>query len=306
MSLVNVQGFGESKPIDDIKTDNKPVFKVNDFDKTIMNKASGLVKFEAINRKYSLKKLLKGAGLHPESQNMYCPFHDDELTGKPSAKYHPDTDKLYCFSESKMYHPEVFDFDDKYLQGFFLCQKYYDDIMPELQQLFRFPIHIYTEQQLKNADIINEMEERPSVSVHIRRGDYLDAENAALFGNIATDGYYDAAMKYFLDKNPDTHFYIFTNDTDYARQKYSDTDRYTIVDWNTGKYSLLDMELMSHCQGNICANSTFSLWGARLNQRPDKIMVRTLKMRNNQEVTPALMHEYWSGWVLIDENGNEV
>ena len=34
---------------------------------------------------------------------MYCPFHDDYSTGKPSAKYHPDTDKLYCFSESKMY-----------------------------------------------------------------------------------------------------------------------------------------------------------------------------------------------------------
>lgn len=223
---------------------------------------------------------------------------------KAIGKIIPSKNKV--FSESKMYHPEVFNFDDKYLQGFFLCQKYYDDIMPELQQLFRFPIHIYTEQQLKNADIINEMEERPSVSVHIRRGDYLDAENAALFGNIATDEYYDAAMKYFLDKNPDTHFYIFTNDTDYARQKYSDTDRYTIVDWNTGKYSLLDMELMSHCQGNICANSTFSLWGARLNQRPDKIMVRTLKMRNNQEVTPEMMHEYWPGWVLIDENGNEV
>ena len=68
-----------------------------------MKKASGLVKFEAINRKYSLKKLLKGMGLNPDHQNMYCPFHDDESTGKPSAKYHPDTDKLYCFSESKMY-----------------------------------------------------------------------------------------------------------------------------------------------------------------------------------------------------------
>ncbi len=229
-------------------------------------------------------------------------FINDSKFQKVVNKLFPGKTKV--FHETEMYHPEIFDFDDKYLQGFFLCQKYYDDIMPELQQLFRFPNHIYTEQQIKNADLINEMEERPSVSVHIRRGDYLDPQNAELFGNIATDAYYDAAMKYFLDKNSDTHFYIFTNDTEYAKQKYSDSERYTIVDWNTGKYSLLDIELMSHCWGNICANSTFSFWGARLNAREDHIAVRTFKMRNNQAVTADIMHEYWPDWVLIDENGN--
>ena len=220
---------------------------------------------------------------------------------KVVGKIAPSVSKV--FRESQMYHPEVFKYDDKYLEGFFLCQKYYDDIMPELRQLFRFPIHIYTEQQIKNADLINEMEERPSVSMHIRRGDYLDPQNAELFGNISTEEYYEAAQKYFLERNSDTHFYIFTNDAEYARAKYSDTDRYTIVDWNTGKYSLLDMELMSHCWGNICANSTFSLWGARLNAREDHIAVRTFKMRNNQEVTAEIMHDYWHDWVLIDENG---
>ena len=228
-------------------------------------------------------------------------FINDSQIQKIIGKIMPSKAKV--FHETKMYHPEIFDFDDKYLQGFFLCQKYYDDIIPELQQLFRFPNHIYTEQQIKNADIITEMEERPSVSVHIRRGDYLDPQNAELFGNIATDEYYEAAMKYFIDKNSDTHFYIFTNDSSFARQKYYDTDRYTIVDWNTGKYSLLDIELMSHCWGNICANSTFSFWGARLNSREDHIAVRTFKMRNNQEVTADIMHEYWPSWILIDENG---
>ncbi len=228
-------------------------------------------------------------------------FINDSKMQKIIGKIMPSMAKV--FHETKMYHPEIFDFDDKYLQGFFLCQKYYDDIIPELQQLFRFPNHIYTEQQIKNADIITEMEERPSVSVHIRRGDYLDPQNAELFGNIATDEYYEAAMKYFIDKNSDTHFYIFTNDSSFARQKYYDTDRYTIVDWNTGKYSLLDIELMSHCWGNICANSTFSFWGARLNSREDHIAVRTFKMRNNQEVTADIMHEYWPSWILIDETG---
>ena len=93
------------------------------------------------------------------------------------------------FTESKMYHPEIFDLDDKYIEGYFACQKYYDDIMDELRDLFIFPTHPDTEINLRNMDLMNEMELRPSVSVHIRRGDYLDPENAALFGNIATDAY---------------------------------------------------------------------------------------------------------------------
>ena len=228
-------------------------------------------------------------------------FKDRNVARKIVEKLIPSTAKI--FQESCMYHPEIFELKDKYIEGYFACQKYYDDIMDELRNLFIFPTHPDTEINLRNMDLMNEMELRPSVSVHIRRGDYLDPENAALFGNIATDAYYDSAMDYFKALDPDTHFYIFTNDPEYARQKYSDPGRYTIVDHNTGKYSLLDIQLMSHCKGNICANSTFSFWGARLNRRKDAVFVRTLVMRNNQPVTPELMHEYWPSWVLVDKDG---
>ena len=212
-------------------------------------------------------------------------------------------EKNNIFTESKMYHPEVFDLKDKYIEGYFACQKYYDDISDELQELFVFPRHHDEALHLKNVELMNEMEERHSVSVHIRRGDYLDSENAALFGNISTDEYYESAMNYFMAKYPDVHFYIFTNDTEYALERYKDAGRYTVVSHNTGRDSLLDIELMSHCMGNICANSTFSFWGARLNRRKDKELVRTFTMRNNQPCDPELMHDYWKGWILIDKDG---
>ena len=205
--------------------------------------------------------------------------------------------------ETKMFHEEIFDLDDVYITGYFACQNYYDDVMEELQDLFVFPPHSIPELDQRNAVLSSKMEKENSVSVHIRRGDYLSPENVEILGNIASDKYYESAMKYFLEKAPDTHFYIFTSDHEYAREHYSDQSRYTIIDWDTGKNSLQDLMLMSHCKGNICANSTFSFWGARLNKRPDRELVRTLKMRNNQEAQPQIMHEYWKNWILIDENG---
>ena len=202
-----------------------------------------------------------------------------------------------------MYHEEIFDLDDVYITGYFACQYYYDDVMAELQDLFVFPPHSIPELDQRNAVLASKMEKETSVSVHIRRGDYLSPENVEILGNIASDKYYESAMNYFLKKDANTHFYIFTSDHEYARDHYSDESRYTIIDWNTGKNSLQDLMLMSHCKGNICANSTFSFWGARLNKRPDRELVRTLKMRNNQEALPEVMHKYWKDWILIDENG---
>ena len=207
------------------------------------------------------------------------------------------------FTETQMYHPEIFDFEDKYVEGYFACQKYYGDIMPELQKLFLFPDHSVKDLHQRNMTLLSQIDGQNSVSVHIRRGDYLAPENIEILGNIATEEYYASAMRYFEQKYQDVHFYIFTSDHEYAREKFGDESKYTIVDWNTGKDSVQDLMLMSHCLGNICANSTFSFWGARLNARPGREVIRTATMRNNQKCDPAIMHDYWGDWILIDKDG---
>ena len=169
-----------------------------------------------------------------------------------------------------------------------------------------FPIAVLEKRRLYNMELMNEMEQRHSVSVHVRRGDYLSPENAVLFQGITTDAYYDAAMALFIAREPRTHFYLFSDDPEYLKKKYDNPDRFTIVEGNVGRESMLDIQLMSHCHGNICANSTFSFWGARLNAHPDKVTVRPLQMRNNQEAVPARMHELWEGWVLMDAAGRVV
>ncbi len=63
----------------------------------------GLLVFYVINSHYSMKRLLVDYGIEFYGANIYCPFHDDELTGKQSAKYHESDDAIYCFSEQKKY-----------------------------------------------------------------------------------------------------------------------------------------------------------------------------------------------------------
>ncbi len=210
------------------------------------------------------------------------------------------------FTESEMYHPEILTLTDAYIEGYFACEKYYADRLPELAKKLVFPAASDQETAVLNTDLENEMAERSSVSIHVRRGDYLDSNNAALFSGIATDEYYERAIAICVAKDPRSHFYVFSDDPEYVAKKYPNRDRFTIVDVNRGRDNMLDMKLMSKCRVNICANSTFSFWGARLNTHPDKIMIRPLTMRNNQEAVPQVMHDLWKDWILIDRDGTVV
>ena len=180
----------------------------------------------------------------------------------------------------------------------FACEKYYGDILPGLREEIRFKPSGNPDNNLMAA----EMRNRISVAVHLRRGDYLSPENNELYGNICTDKYYEASIDYISQQHPQAHFYIFSDDPAYAGSKYTDKN-HTIVDINYGSDSLYDMYLMSQCKHIICANSTFSFWGARLNDYKNKIMIRPLRHRNNLIVSPEIMLPLWKGWTLIDSEG---
>ncbi len=222
-----------------------------------------------------------------------------KLMQKVKGKLFPDSKKV--FFETDMYHPEIFDYENKYLCGYFACEKYYADIMEELRESMRFPPSGNPE----NDRLAEKMQQKESVSIHIRRGDYLDPENAAMFGGICTEEYYDGAIREMRNLYPDAHFYLFSDDISYVRERYRG-EAYTAVDVNRGKDSFYDIWLMSHCRHQICANSTFSFWGARLNGNRDKVIIRPWIHKNSQKFEAAQMHDLWKGWVLMDKNGNVV
>lgn len=200
--------------------------------------------------------------------------------------------------ETKSYMPELFDMDNVYLHGFWNSEKYYEDMIPELWQKIIFP----PSSNEKNISSINEMENINSVAIHIRRSDYLKVADGKRYMGICTDEYYKAAMAYIEKHVENPVYYIFSDDEEYAREHFCN-DNMKIVYWNKGKDSFYDMQLMSCCKHNICANSTFSLWGARLNTHQDKIMIRPLRHDNYDESSPDKIKEEWNKWVLIDKDG---
>lgn len=220
------------------------------------------------------------------------------LSGKIRRKLLPGT--IRWFHESKMYHPEILNFEDMYLSGYFACEKYYSDILYDLREKIQFP----PSENPLNRQMAQEMKERSSVSVHIRRGDYLSDENKAMFGNICTEAYYRKAMELIREEVPDAHFYVFSDDISYVKKHYQG-EEFTVVDHNHGKDSFYDMWLMSSCKHNICANSTFSFWGARLNGNERKIMIRPTIHKNSQVFRKEEMEELWQGWRFVSPEGRQ-
>lgn len=221
----------------------------------------------------------------------------DGFLGKVRRKLFPFT--VHHFKESKMYHPEIFSFEDMYLSGYFACEKYYADILYDLRGKIQFPPSANT----LNREMATKIQNGNSVSVHVRRGDYLNPENAQLFGNICTDAYYEKAIETIKKEVPGAHFFLFSDDIPYVKERFTG-EEYTVVNINSGKDSFYDMWLMSLCKHNICANSTFSFWGARLNANENKIMIRPSVQKNTQTFVKKDMEDWWQGWQFIDTKGN--
>jgi hypothetical protein len=168
---------------------------------------------------------------------------------------------------------------DKYLIGYFNSYKYFTPIRNIL-------IEEYTPKKdisIKAKEIIRQIENTNSISVHIRRGDYVDDPNVRKgVEGIITDGYYRNAIESLSDRVVNPHFFIFSNDMGWVTDNFKIPFKVTYVDINSPQRGFEDLWIMSRCKHNITAGgSTFSWWAAYLNQNTEKIVVRTETISND-------------------------
>lgn len=179
--------------------------------------------------------------------------------------------------------------ENVYFKGFWQDKYYIEEVKNEI---YRDVIYNSFELSEKNKQLLSVMKEKECTSIHIRRGDYLHHPN---FQGICTEKYYTNAIDY-IDKNTNNElFIVFSDDISWCKNSLQKLkNRVVYVDWNEGEDSFMDMYLMSNCDNNIIANSTFSWWGAFLNQNKSKVVVCPSKW-NNVSNKNRLMMDGWIG-----------
>jgi hypothetical protein len=146
----------------------------------------------------------------------------------------------------------------------------------ELVELFKAPPEISSHLQKKYKDLLS----KNTVSVHIRRGDYLSFKinGNRVLSSLSEDGdYYRAALSNFdIDKH---HFVIFSDDIEFAKTM-PELRGLKNITFISGQPAHEDFYLMTFCKNHIIANSTFSWWAAYLGENPNKKVVAPINWQH--------------------------
>ena len=171
--------------------------------------------------------------------------------------------------------PTAFDIDlkleddkDKYIIGVFQNAEMVTEVDQEIKQCFSFlPF-----KDDHNCQLEKEMGECESVAIHVRKGD--DYRQRIWYKNTCPVEYYQKAIYLFQEEVHNPRFYVFTDNPAWVKENFLGLD-YKLVEGNpiNGWGSHFDMQLMGCCKHNIISNSTYSWWGAYLNNNPGKKVV---------------------------------
>lgn len=159
-----------------------------------------------------------------------------------------------------------------YFKGYFQTEQYFLHCREQLCREFRLKTPLTQE----NARVLEDIRSCCSISLHIRRTDYLSnpylspppleyylRSMAEMEGRLRAAGVPQESLRYF----------VFSDDIEWARQNLSPALPHVHVDINDGGAGYFDLELMRNCRHHIIANSTFSWWAAWLNEHAEKIVI---------------------------------
>lgn len=200
-----------------------------------------------------------------------------------TKKTHYTQDIVYGFG----FEEKLLDIKENvYLQGYWQSEKYFYNAKDILRSEFSFKKKL----DQKNQEISDLIKNTNSISLHVRRGDYVSSNN---LGNVCSLKYYRNAMEYIKSEVDNPFFFVFSDDIDWCKANLN-RDNIFYVNINFGQDSYKDMQLMSLCQHNIIANSSFSWWGAWLNINTNKIVVAPNKWFNNDKtVVKDIIPDDW-------------
>ena len=190
------------------------------------------------------------------------------------------------------YNAAITGYDDGcYLHGYWQSEAYFTHIADQIRRDFAFP----PLRDPLNTAMADRITSTPSISLHVRRGDYLTLNAHVL----CDQSYYEAALAR-ITRNMDTDptVFVFSDDPQWAKDNLPLPFDKVVVDFNGPDTDYEDMRLMSLCQHNIIGNSSFSWWAAWLNLNPDKMVAGPARWFGDPKLSnPDILPE---GWLKID------
>lgn len=176
-----------------------------------------------------------------------------------------------------------------YLLGYWQSERYFADIrdvlLDELQPL--------SPPSAEDESMISKMEACNAVSVHVRRGDYVDSASAASYHGVCSLDYYREAIEHISARVEQPEFFVFSDDPAWTRAHLGANAPMHYVSHNAPEQAFQDLRLMSLCRHHIVANSSFSWWGAWLGEPQDRLVIAPSKWFAAAVPSPDLVPSRW-------------
>src|SRR3989339_1105405 len=180
--------------------------------------------------------------------------------------------------------------DNAFLQGYWQSEKYFIGIRDILLQEFSLKENI----ELKFGEILKEINESNSVSIDVRRGDYVKNPKNLSFHGVCSPKYYSESTSKIASLIEKPVFFVFSDDIEWVKENLNITFPVVYLSGIKNIKSYEELVLMSKCKHNIIANSSFSWWGAWLNTNQKKIVIAPKRWFNDVKLdTTDLIPENW-------------
>lgn len=178
------------------------------------------------------------------------------------------------------YDPQLLDQPDNvYLEGYWQSERYFTDI----REVIRKDFTVKTPLTDKNRKLADEIQAVNSVSLHVRRGDYVMDEKTIAKHGVCSLEYYLRAEDRVAEIQADPHFFVFSDDPEWVADNLKLRHPARYVSHN-GSMAHEDLRLMSLCRHHVIANSSFSWWGAWLSTGTDKLVIAPDRWFNDPSI----------------------
>lgn len=187
---------------------------------------------------------------------------------------------------------------DIYLSGYWQAHAYIDAIQGILKDEFRTKAALLDFYQ----PYLNLIQTQDSVMVHIRRGDYVHSKAASQFHGVLPLAYYEKAMQELQTHGPQAHFFIFSDDLQWAKDSLRGHFQKTFIEHASHPDAVAhELQLMRACRHHIIANSSLSWWGAWLKQDPSGLVYAPNNWINDDSLSlTALLPVEWKKLLIND------